>query len=175
MMQGWTNGADQMTCDNYARLWCEDGDSRPGQEWALDRPQYRQPRLNCCACGKQGCDVVPTLTPTLTHQVDKSRWHSEPALCSAGSHHFVTGSKRTERGAHVSHPTVQKSSFYTTRASTHARTHSPNSLTRTLSLTPSCIHTFTCAMKFAWGSSEVWPHVMERIQYSAACRRRRQY
>ena len=59
MMQGWTNGPDQMTCDNYAGLWCENGDARPGQEWALDRPQYRQPRLNCCVCGKKGCATDP--------------------------------------------------------------------------------------------------------------------
>jgi hypothetical protein len=135
--QGWTNGPDQMTCNNYARLWCENGDARPGQEWALDRPQYRQPRLNCCACGKQGCDVVPTLTPTLTHQVDKSRWHSEPALCSAGSHHFVTGSTRTGRGAHVSDPTVQNPRF---TQSAQARTHAFTKFTHSHSLTHTLLH-----------------------------------
>ena len=54
--QGWTNGPDKMTCDHYARLWCENGDARPGQEWAVDGPRYRQPRLNCCVCGKKGCN-----------------------------------------------------------------------------------------------------------------------
>jgi hypothetical protein len=58
--QGWTNGPDKMTCEMYSRLWCENGDARPGKEWAVDRPQYRQPRLNCCVCGKTGCESVPT-------------------------------------------------------------------------------------------------------------------
>ena len=140
--QGWTNGADQMTCDNYARLWCENGDARPGQEWALDRPQYRQPRLNCCVCGKKGCDAVPTLTPTLTHQVDKSSGHSRH--CALQAHTTLSQDPNGLKGVRMQ-PSNHAKVLILHNARKQARTHARIDQIHSLALSHSHPLAFTRA------------------------------
>ena len=51
----WNNGAKQKkggyNCKDYAKLWCENGKARPGQEYSLGK-DFNYPEKHCCVCGK---------------------------------------------------------------------------------------------------------------------------
>merc|ERR1719478_2062055 len=48
----WTNG-NRKSCDDYAELWCSNGDYREGFRFTTGQ-KYNYPEHNCCVCGKQG-------------------------------------------------------------------------------------------------------------------------